>query len=135
MLTLRQAFVWSTERSLWARAVEVSPLAPGPHLALGRAYQHLHRFEDASREYLIALDLAGVSNETRQYRFAIGTNMAKLMAENHQADKAMVILDSLTEQYPESAGFLMNLKVILLLHSGMNCRMIRLLQLPCVNPS
>lgn len=55
--TYQRNNVWKTEISFWEDTVSKTPLNPRPHSSLGLAYEKYGRYDDALKEYLIALKL------------------------------------------------------------------------------
>ena len=133
LMTHHQAERWRSERSLWESAVWVSPEAPGPHLSLGIAYQHLGLFGEASEQYRTVLRLSHGRTDEPIFAFAVGFNLAKLLTLQRQFPEAMAILDHLESQFPENIDAIRYQKASLLQRSGSSCSFTALLQLPCLN--
>jgi hypothetical protein len=131
VLSWQQARVWRTELTLWQHAVAIDPLRPGPHLALGVAYQHLDRFKDARQEYGRTVELAHTQADWDMYSFAIGINEAKIRELEGHLATAILLLDAMGHQFPERQDVIYSMETGMLKRKGMTCAQIRAVGRPC----
>jgi len=124
MLTWQQAGVWRTSESLWTNVVSVSPLKPAPHLALGLEYQAQHRYKEAKEQYAKAFSMSDGWKDAKGLKYAVGLNLAYIIADEGRTQDAFKLLKSLEEPFPQSLQFTKIAEMNVLKKAGMPCERI-----------
>lgn len=122
MLTWFQARTWRTSEAFWAYTASVSPLKPAPHLALGLEYQAQGRFAEAKGEYAQAYGLSKGWPDANSIQFAVGFNLAKMMAREGRTSDAYKLLTSMEAPFPQSVSFIQIEKLEVLMRAGVSCQ-------------
>ena len=103
-LTVRRSAVFESELSLWSDAVVVSPQKPRPYINLGLAKERAGDIQGAFLAHQTALALAYQGRLTayqqRFSRIASLTNLARMLAQNHEEEAALRMLNQVIAEAP-----------------------------------
>jgi tetratricopeptide (TPR) repeat protein len=98
LLSRRQVSFWTDDRTLFARAVAVSPSSEMAHLGLGAALAHAGDLEGAETEYREALRRKPDSMFTR-------LSLSSLLALRGRADEGRSVLHEALDAHPDRYAF------------------------------
>jgi hypothetical protein len=132
-LTSKQVQVWTSERALWENAVAVSPRAPGPRLALGRSFQHLHLFNEAAAQYAEAYQDSVDTADEPIYLFALQVNTAKMLYDQGQQEEAVALLARVSSNDLGQKQAADLIRASMLHKMGASCVVLKLMRLPCAD--
>lgn len=104
-MTIGQNSVWANNIALWENAAAKAPEKARTHFNLAQSYQNVGRYPDALREYDRVLVL-------KPDLFAAYSNMAGILLEQGQMDRAQTVLQKVTSLAPNFAEGFINLGVL-----------------------
>ncbi|MEA2039086.1 MAG: tetratricopeptide repeat protein, partial [Thermodesulfobacteriota bacterium] len=114
--TFLRNFVWKTEGTLWADAVEKAPELIRPHLNLGNFYSSVNMADNAIAEYKAAIFKTSSVNKTDKYLNYYNIGLEHQHMGNY--DKALRYYNVTENNYPSHADTHNN-KAIILVKQGL----------------